>query len=213
MGNDEYGTFKPSNNISRAEAAAFINRVALPENRLKKELVDANYGDAYYLISEAGNGLTAGQVFNESPWNYDNRERFATIANGAEQIRDNSPTNKIELWRDVDDVTEGIVGWDFIGSLASAEDGKYFKLSDDNGNDVIALTTNGGNFYFNGKDTGLAVSGGSFMFTIKADLDKNIGYLYINGEKILADTPIGDFTVSRVRSSSPSRLLLPKSAK
>lgn len=35
MGSDEFGTFKPNNNITRAEAAAIINRVALPESRLR----------------------------------------------------------------------------------------------------------------------------------------------------------------------------------
>ena len=36
MGSDSYGNFFPENNITRAEAAAIINRVALPENRLAK---------------------------------------------------------------------------------------------------------------------------------------------------------------------------------
>ena len=38
MGNDDFGTFKPNNNIIRAEAAAIIGRVALPEQRLSKTL-------------------------------------------------------------------------------------------------------------------------------------------------------------------------------
>ena len=36
MGNDAYGTFYPENQIVRSEAAAIINRIALPENRLQK---------------------------------------------------------------------------------------------------------------------------------------------------------------------------------
>ena len=39
MGSDGYGNFMPDTNIKRCECAAIINRVALPENRLKKELI------------------------------------------------------------------------------------------------------------------------------------------------------------------------------
>lgn len=38
MGSDDYGTFKPRSSIKRSECAAIINRVAIPENRIKGEL-------------------------------------------------------------------------------------------------------------------------------------------------------------------------------
>ena len=198
MGNDEFGTFKPNNNIIRAEAAAIIGRVALPENRLKKELTDANYGDAYYLVHEGGRGISDGQVYNESPWNYDNRGRFADISNASKNIKDSSKEHKVELWRDVDDVTDGLVGWDFIGSISAASEGKYFKLTDDNGNTVVALETKNNKLIFNGVDTGKDVPAGTFQFTIKADLDANKASFYLNGETIAEDTVAGDYTVSRV---------------
>ena len=49
MGSDSYGNFKPEDNITRAEAAAIINRVALPENRLSKTLDKISEDDAYLL--------------------------------------------------------------------------------------------------------------------------------------------------------------------
>jgi len=196
MGSDEFGTFKPNNNITRAEAAAIINRVAIPESRLSGSLTDANYGDAYYLISDPGT-LKEGQVNNESPWNYDNRGRFGVISNTANGLDDASVEHKVEIWRDVEDVTEGLVGWDFAGKLSMCEDGKYFRLCDDKLNDVASLTTKGGKFYFNGKDTGVAVKNSNFQFTIKVDLDVNKALLYICGEKI-GEFDAGDYTVSRV---------------
>lgn len=196
MGSDEFGTFKPNNNITRAEAAAIINRVALPESRLEGTLTDANYGDAYYLISDPGT-LKEGQVNNESPWNYDNRGRYGIISNTANKVEDSSNEHKVELWRDVEDVTEGLIGWDFAGSISMCADGKYFKLCDDKLNEVASLTTKDGKFYFNGKDTGVTVKNGHLQFTIKVDLDINKALLYINSEK-LGEFDAGDYTVSRV---------------
>ena len=46
MGSDSYGNFRPEDNITRAEAAAIINRVALPENRLQKSLDKISGDDA-----------------------------------------------------------------------------------------------------------------------------------------------------------------------
>ena len=50
MGSDAYGTFNPDADIKRSEAAAIINRVAIPENRLSKTLKEYTARDAYQLI-------------------------------------------------------------------------------------------------------------------------------------------------------------------
>jgi len=49
MGSDAYGSFRPESNITRAEAAAVIGRVALPETRLNKALTSYSHYDAYLL--------------------------------------------------------------------------------------------------------------------------------------------------------------------
>lgn len=56
MGNDGYGTFSPDNNITRCEAAAIINRVAIKDNRLSKNLISSVpqvNRDAFTMSSEA----------------------------------------------------------------------------------------------------------------------------------------------------------------
>ena len=198
MGNDEFGTFMPNNNIIRAEAAAIIGRIALPENRLQKTLVDANYDDAYYLVSEAsGWGLIGAASVYDTPWQYDNRNLTGAVFNSASHITDSYPDGKVELWRDLDDVSRGLVGWDFYGTVLDAADGIYFKLTDDELNEVVSLTTKGGNYFFDGKDTGVAVKNGALYFTIKVDLDAHTSALHIDGKKI-GEYTAGDYTVSRV---------------
>ena len=198
MGNDAFGTFMPNNNIIRAEAAAIIGRIALPENRLQKTLVDANYDDAYYLaITANGLDLTGGANQYDTPWQYDNRNQTGIIMNSANHVADYYLDGKVELWRDLDDVSRGLVGWDFYGTVASVENGVYFKLVDDDLNEVAALTTKDGKYFMNGTDTGIEAKNGTLFFTMQADLDANTVALYMNGKKV-GDYAAGDYTVSRV---------------
>ena len=53
-GDDDYGTFRPSDNIARAEAAAIINRVALKSSRLM------------FTLKTKGEAPTPGGVMTES---------------------------------------------------------------------------------------------------------------------------------------------------
>ncbi len=198
MGNDEFGSFKPNNNIIRAEAAAIIGRVALPENRLTKTLVDGNYGDAFYLINHYDAttfGLNAGMA--ESPWNYDNRNRVGTVTNLANNVDDFYEDGSVVLWRDIDDVTEGLLGMDFSGST-SGSDGLYIKITDDDLKEVFALSIVDKKWSFNGKDTGVATKDGTVKIGVRADLDKNNAELYIDGKKIGVYDIADGVTASRV---------------
>ncbi len=71
MGSDAYGSFNPESNITRAECAAIINRVALPENRLSKTLISKQTLDAYILCYNDKYDVNAENV--GSGWVYDNR--------------------------------------------------------------------------------------------------------------------------------------------
>jgi len=198
MGNDEFGTFKPNNNIIRAEAAAIIGRVALPEQRLSKTLVDANYGDAYYLIDQGTtNGLQPASGSTDSAWQYDNRNRYGIVSNMADHIGDFYADGKVELWRDIEDVSEGLLSWEFYGSLGNAENDAYFMITDDDKNAVVSLTTKDGKFVINGTATEAAVPSGTVYFIIDTDLDNGTGTLYVMGKKV-TDFNLGKYTASRV---------------
>ena len=71
MGSDALGTFNPDAAITRAEAAAIINRVALPEKRLKKTLDKISHGDAY-LLAQSGS-MVGDKEGIASGWLLDNR--------------------------------------------------------------------------------------------------------------------------------------------
>ncbi len=198
MGNDDFGTFKPTNNITRAEAAAIIGRIALPGQRLKKTLVDANYGDAYYLIDQGtSTSLSASSAVAESPWQYDNRNRYGVVSNMADHITDYYSDKKVELWRDIEDVSDGLLSWEFQGNLADAGNGAFFMVTDDDRNAVINLSTIDGKFVINGVQTEAEVPNGTLFFIIDADMDSGKGTLYIQGEKV-TDFTLGKYTASRV---------------
>lgn len=183
MGNDEFGTFLPNNNISRAEAAAIIGRIALPATRLQKTLTDANFGDAYYLIRDMKSTFRTGDAGSAvlSPWFID--KRFAESA-GGEGLSDFNPSEKVEVWRDIDDVSRGLLGLDFIADIQFGKSGLYFRVTDDGKTPLLSLDTKESKFFLNGTDTGVAVKDGTYYVNVRMDLDNHTAELFINGEKI-----------------------------
>ena len=72
-GSDEYGSYKPYDNIKRSECAAIINRVALPANRQKKTLSDFTSKEAYVLCYNVGMANARESYGINSGWVLDNR--------------------------------------------------------------------------------------------------------------------------------------------
>lgn len=112
------------------------------------------------------------------------------------------------MWRDIDDVTEGLIGFEFIANIQFGEDGTYFRITDDDKNSLMSLDTVDGKFFFQGTDTGVEVSNGKYYVKMKADLDNNTAVLYINGNKIGTGFTVGDVTASRVYIGSDEEGLL-----
>ncbi len=185
MGNDEFGTFKPNNNITRAEAAAIIGRVALPENRLKKELVDANYGDAYYLINDMSCMFSASDYLTSttSSWFADSRTTGFSNS-GSKGIVDFNAEAKAEVWRDIEDVNEGLLGFEFILNTNGAEDGVYVRITDDEQKYLVNVETVEGSYFFNGTDTGVKYAEKPLYVKVRMDLDTRTALLYMDGKQI-----------------------------
>ncbi len=196
MGNDEFGTFLPNNNISRAEAAAIIGRIALPATRLQKTLTDANFGDAYYLIRDMKSTFRTGDAGSAvlSPWFID--KRFAESA-GGEGLSDFNPSEKVEVWRDIDDVSRGLLGLDFIADIQFGKSGLYFRVTDDGKTPLLSLDTKESKFFLNGTDTGVAVKDGMYYVNVRMDLDNHTAELFINGEKIDKAFTLPNVTAAR----------------
>ena len=185
MGSDAYGNFNPENNITRAESAAIIGRVALPENRLHKSLDKISTDDAYVL------------VFNETPrsnreginsgWLLDNRgavprtslmENFFALGD----IDENAPTAFI---RELNKTTTGkiVITTDL---LVSASDGAFLNFTNDKGETVYRVDYRGGGWELLTPDgykplLKAAESLYSYKFIIEIDLDNARSRTFING--------------------------------
>jgi len=205
MGNDEYGTFKPDNSITRAEAAAIINRIAIPQNRIEGTLTDANYDDAYYLINDMSAQFNTADVFTSttSAWVTDNR--YIDTGSAGNALADYSEKGKVSVWRDIDDVSEGILGMEMKADIKKCLSGTAFKITDDNKNPLFTLETKDGFYYFQNKNTGVEVADGTLYVKVKADLDSGTADLYINGKKAAVGAKLPKITASRVYISSDEK--------
>lgn len=140
MGSDSYGNFFPENNITRAEAAAIVNRVALPENRLTKSLDKISEDDAYLLINTPE--MKAPREGINSGWLLDARGGIPrlTIANVTgllTDIRTDAPT---ALIREFNPTTTGKLILEASISV-NGYDGIYAAFRNADGKDVYHLET------------------------------------------------------------------------
>ncbi len=207
MGNDEYGTFFPDSNIKRSEMAAIINRVAIPENRLKKTLTLADYEDAYYLIDDATGIATNTVNIYGTSWNYDNRDQILSVTNIIKTLNDSSNTHPVTVWKDFVDQDKGLLTLEINTSVTTPSDTKsgiYYEITDDNKNSLMRFELVNGEFLFNGKPTGFKHWLGSFGLSIEMDLDKRVARLYIKG-KDYGEYSLTDATAGRLYISTTEK--------
>ena len=186
MGSDSYGNFRPEDNITRAESAAIINRVALPENRLAKTLDKISRDDAYTLVyntSYVGNkeGINSG-------WVLDNRGGVprTSLEGGYGSLADISETEGTALIREFNKITTGVVTMENTVSVASGFDGFSIEFRNEAGKPVYKLLTEDGAWkmlspdgtYATIMENAKAESG--FTFNISVDLDNNRSTTVIN---------------------------------
>jgi len=189
MGSDSYGNFFPENNITRAEAAAIINRVALPENRLKKTLDVYSPDNAYLLVyndsfdSKGGKGINSG-------WALDNRggaprtDIYSTFGSLADVSKDYGTA----MIREFNNTTTGRIQLESTFTVSTNSDGVYMDFRNKDGKPVYRLEAKGGfwtvlnadgsttNIYEIGKDET------AFKFQIFVDIDNNNSTTIINGK-------------------------------
>lgn len=188
MGSDAYGNFRPEDNITRAESAAIINRVALPENRLSKTLDKISRDDAYLLIYNTAywghkEGINSG-------WVLDARGSMprTSIQDGYDSMVDVSTTDGTQMIREFNKTTTGLVNMETTVSLGSGFDGFSLEYRNDADKPVYKLETVDGAWKLlqadgsyktlmeNAKDQTL------FTFNITVDLDNNRCTTIINRE-------------------------------
>ena len=159
MGSDAYGTFNPDADIKRSEAAAIINRVAIPENRLAKELKEYTARDAYQFLYSDGaydNPLTGheGSIRESvtSGWLLDNRAGLprTNIESTVTSVSDQSKTEGSALIREFNKIDKDKVVAEFDALFFG--NGTYFEFRDDKGKSTYMLKVIDGKWNILGKD-------------------------------------------------------------
>ena len=151
MGSDEYGSYKPEDNIKRSECAAIINRVALPENRLNKELSDFTSGEAYVLCYNMGMANTRSSYGINSGWTYDNRGGSAKITDeGYNLLGDVSEKYATAYIREFNFIPSGEIVLET--TLISEAEGAFLEFRDIEENTVYMLKVVDGKWSVLGKD-------------------------------------------------------------
>ena len=183
MGSDSYGSFKPESNITRAEAAAVIGRMALPETRISKELLKYSHYDAYLLDRTTSyNGYNSSM---KSAWLLDGRgsapKTSVSDTNSVlVDIYDDAGTayirefNKFSTGRIVLDTSVSVNGEGVILEYRNEKDTPVYHL--ESTKDAWMLLDKDGQFtkIFDIKDEK------EFAFRIVIDLDNELCTTYIN---------------------------------
>lgn len=178
MGSDSYGNFKPEDNITRAEAAAIINRVALPENRLSKTLDVLSDDDAYML--NITTGLSAGGTSGiKSGWLYDNRggQLTSDYKINLDTIVDDSEDDGIALIREFNKTETGRIVFESQID-AVIPDGIYYELQNDKGQSIYRVEIKDGSWQLLNADGTYTVlcTAGEGVHTIRTELDIDNAY-------------------------------------
>ncbi len=174
MGSDAYGNFRPEDNITRAEAAAIINRVALPENRLSKTLDVISEDDAYRLNYTGSLGLGGGKNGTPSGWIVDNRGGVPSTDYkiNLSLLKDRSEEEEVTLTRAFNKVTTGVLQLETKFDLQTAE-GFYVAFNNEAGKPIYRLEVKDGAWQYVGADGSMTSFGEAenTQYILRAEVD------------------------------------------
>ena len=184
MGSDACGNFRPEDNIIRAEAAAILNRVALPEKRLSRTLDKMSEDDAYILI--INNSMTGGYEGISSGWVLDNRggspkKELKSGYGALTDIREDAGTAYI---RGINKTSTGLLT--FHTSVQLNGNGGYMEYRNDADKSVYRVEAKDNKWQLlnaDGSYTALAAITGedkAYVFRMVLDLDNNRATTYID---------------------------------
>ncbi len=199
LGSDDYGTFLATNPVKRSEAAAIVNRTALPENRLTGTLLPSpEMNEAYYIMDHYDLIHTTRSIPRlASSWNYE--DRYATSINTkgdtTNALSDTSETGYTAINRDFEPQTKGVLTFEGEFGMLTNKNGARIYFVNLKGENVLEVYTDGGVFNVKTPKTSAASSvkvESTNTFRIVADLDNKKGYYVANGDKA-GEFELGDF--------------------
>ena len=197
MGSDAYGTFLPNTRITRCEAAAVINRAALPEHRLHRTLLpEEEKREAVLLIDDYGlTSSTRGVTRLSSSWNYDDRSSdFVNLGGTTTNVlADTSHTGHMAIDRAFEPRKDGTLTLVTNVTLGTgAQNGARITFSGSDGKDVVNVEAINGVWNVNDVPTSLPAPVGGTGLAIFMDLDNKSGTLKTPDGT--ASFVFGDFT-------------------
>ena len=208
MGSDAYGNFRPEDNITRAEAAAIITRVALPEKRLAKTLDKISDDDAYLLTNITGYS-GSGRIGMKTGFLLDNRggAPSTTASVGTGVITDISTEAGTAVIREFNKTTTGTIVLEAEYSLVKNPDGAYIEYVNEEGKSVYRIEVIDGWWHILGTDgqyTKLRDANvGEYIFRITVDLDNNRSNTVIDGKDFgMHPLAVSDSNVINLRFGS-----------
>ncbi len=185
MGSDDYGSYKPEDNIKRSECAAIIGRVALPENRLQKELKDFTSEEAYVLCYNVGMSNSRDTLGINSGWVLDNRGGNPKTTDDAyNSLGDVSEEYATAYVREFNFIPSGEIVLET--QLISKNEGTFVEYRDIEENTVYMLKVVDGKWSVLGKDgkyTAVADAvDGNTNIRAYVNLDTGKSKTFVNGK-------------------------------
>ncbi len=189
MGSDEYGNFHPNSSIKRSEAAAIVNRTAIPENRLEKTLTAAvEEKEAYYLIDDTALlRSTRGKLSLSSSWNYENRFDEAMNSEGltTNALNDQFTDGYVAINRNIDMPESGTLTLGANVTLTGVNGARVY-LANSKGEPKMEIYIKGGTYRTKSAseaDTGVKAENGTHYLRVEMNLDTKKAVLSVNGAK------------------------------
>lgn len=178
MGSNSQGFFYPENNITRAETAAVISRVAIPGARLKKQLDVMTDDEAFQLCIGISNVSWDVDLRGAAPKTVPEDTTFIGLYDAFED----APTAYIRRFNKTD---TGIITLD--ASAIMRGDGAYIEFRNDEDESVYRLEIVDGSLCVLKVDgsyeklCGINKNGNTYYFKVVMDLDNGKGTTYIDG--------------------------------
>lgn len=199
LGSDDYGTFLATNPVKRSEAAAIVNRTALPENRLSGTLAPVpEMNEAYYLMDHYSLIYnTRGTARLTSSWNYEDRYSSGVNKTGitTNALTDTTDKGYASINRDFEPQTKGVMTFEGEFSLLTNMNGARIYFTNLKGENVLEIYTKNGVFNVKTQkmDKASEVKPTSAnTFRVVTDLDNKKGYYVVNGVKA-GEFELGNF--------------------
>ncbi len=202
LGSDDYGTFHSNNPIKRCEAAAIINRAALPENRLTGTLAPLpEYKEAFYLIDNQTMSYSRNNELRlASGWNSDNRSTIFVDTTGylkGSTLSDSYTDGYVAINRNFEAQHDGKLTLRTKTLFLQGVNGYRMYLENTEGKNVFEVYTENGTFHVKtlaGKtDTKIAPKA-SAIHSVRADFDLDKGEVIVAiDEEKTASLSLGSF--------------------